>query len=177
MLERKQKSLLLEPSLDTLLGKQRSHLISVVTVTAYNHANGTNKTTLITALILISHNYQVERPASTSWPDELHLLTKQLKGKKGKARFSSNIFLPLNTSMTCLRVSRDIPLYPLARTLILSANSMRVLSGVRGFPTPETVTESSRLLTYYQQGQKRETPSNLSLPAECERTKFTWSSL
>lgn len=106
------------------------------------------------------------------------LFNKRVKrGKKGKGRFSLNIFLPLNTSITCLRVSRDIPLYPLARTLILNANSMRVLSGVKGFPTPETVTEPSQLLTHYQQGQKRETPSNLLLPAECERTKFTWSSL
>lgn len=54
---------------------------------------------------------------------------------------------------------------------------MRVLSGVKGFPTPETVTEPSGLFTRYQHGQKRGTPSNLSLPAECERTKFTWSSL
>lgn len=144
----------------------------MLTVTAYNCGQGHQP------LVLISHNYEAARPTSASWPIELHPLTKQLKGeKKGKGRFSLNIFLPLNTSITCSRVSRDIPLYPLARTLILSANSMRVLSGVKGFPTPETVTEPSQSLTRYQQGQKRETPSNLSLPAECERTKFTWSSL
>lgn len=119
-----------------------------------------------------------------SWKTNICSLThwatpfnKTVKKKKGKGKFSLNIFVPLNTLITCSRVSRDIPLYPLARTLILSANSMRDLSGVKGFPTPETVTEPSWLLTRYQQGQKRETPSNLSLPAECERTKFTWSSL
>ena len=38
--------------------------------------------------------------------------------------------------MYFLRVSMDIPLYPLAKTLIRRARSMRVLSGDRGGPTP-----------------------------------------
>lgn len=45
--------------------------------------------------------------------------------------------LPLNTSITRLRVSREMPLYPLAKTLILKAKSIRHLSGISGFPTPE----------------------------------------
>lgn len=47
-----------------------------------------------------------------------------------------SVALPLNTSITCLRVSREMPLYPLAKTLILKAKSIRHLSGISGFPTP-----------------------------------------
>lgn len=63
-------------------------------------------------------------------------------------------FLPLNASITCWRVSREIPLYPFARTLILSANSMRDLSGVKGFPTPETVMGSVTHLLATSQGRE-----------------------
>lgn len=45
-------------------------------------------------------------------------------------------FLPLKAWIMACRVSRDIPLCPLARTLILRASSMRVRSGLNGFPTP-----------------------------------------
>lgn len=54
---------------------------------------------------------------------------------------SSSLFipggrLPLKAWIMACSVSREIPLCPLARTLILRASSMRVLSGLSGFPTP-----------------------------------------
>jgi hypothetical protein len=42
----------------------------------------------------------------------------------------------LHASMSCFTVSGRIPLLPFASTLILNARSLRVLSGVRGCPTP-----------------------------------------
>lgn len=81
--------------------------------------------------------------SSIHWAKPFNETVKRKKkgGGEGKG-FSLNIFLPLNASITCWSVSRDIPLYPFARTLILSANSMRDLSGLKGFPTPERVTLS-----------------------------------
>lgn len=53
--------------------------------------------------------------------------------------------LPLNAWIMACSVSREIPLCPLARTLILRASSMRVLSGLRGFPTPTCVCNTNQL--------------------------------
>lgn len=44
--------------------------------------------------------------------------------------------VPLNAFIKALRVVREMPLCPFARTLILSASSMRVFSGFSGVPTP-----------------------------------------
>jgi len=44
--------------------------------------------------------------------------------------------LPLKAATYCCRVLSVIPLWPLARTLIRSASSMRVLSELNGSPTP-----------------------------------------
>lgn len=52
--------------------------------------------------------------------------------------------LPLNAWIMARRVSREIPLCPLARTLILRASSMRVLSGLSGFPTPTCVHHANK---------------------------------
>ena len=49
--------------------------------------------------------------------------------------------LPLKASMYFFNVSIDIPLQPLARTFIRSANNIRVLSGESGFPTPGMVKQ------------------------------------
>lgn len=58
--------------------------------------------------------------------------------------------LPLKASIMACRVSREIPLCPLARTLILSASSMRVLSGLSGFPTPTHHNTSFKTTTRTQ---------------------------
>lgn len=63
--------------------------------------------------------------------------------------FSELVTVPLKASTSCKRVCSFIPLYPLAKTLIRSARSMRVFSGGKGWPTP----------------------------AACERIKFSCSSL
>lgn len=55
--------------------------------------------------------------------------------------------LPLNAWIMAWRVSREIPLCPLARTLILRASSMRVLSGLSGFPTPTCVGNAETTTT------------------------------
>lgn len=55
--------------------------------------------------------------------------------------------LPLKASIACCRVSSEMPLYPLAKTLILKAKSMRVRSGLRGFPTP-VITQNNFTFRY-----------------------------
>uniref|UniRef100_A0A6B0UMR9 Putative secreted protein n=1 Tax=Ixodes ricinus TaxID=34613 RepID=A0A6B0UMR9_IXORI len=42
----------------------------------------------------------------------------------------------LKASTSCSKVSVEMPLYPLASTLIRSASNIRVFSGDNGFPTP-----------------------------------------
>lgn len=86
--------------------------------------------------------------------------------------------------MTCWSVSRDIPLYPFARTLILSANSMRDLSGLKGFPTPErgTLSVTSPLPTAAEKGKRQVSshylqnvnePSSLEAPyGKKKQTKY-----
>lgn len=49
--------------------------------------------------------------------------------------------LPLNALIYFLRFAIDIPLYPLVKTLILSANNILVLSGDSGGPTPAIINK------------------------------------
>jgi hypothetical protein len=44
--------------------------------------------------------------------------------------------LPLKASINCFNVVKEIPEYPLAKTLILNANSILVFAGVKALPTP-----------------------------------------
>ena len=55
---------------------------------------------------------------------------------------------PLKAATVAWRVSMETPLNPLASTLILTARSMRVLSGLRGLPTPIDTHTHARIQTY-----------------------------